>query len=876
MKTEQPSFSLAQASQTNATRAIPSLENHLIEGDGAHWTFWRTACLRASGFPCHLVRNLSSPACALAADEVFVSESWAEQRRLEAAAAFRQELVRTENEEQRKKLIAALKRLSKGRLPDEMPGTALESSLQVLSTAMACVTKAKERLSQEFEAAVMQLSGEIRKVASDPMFREAGLLQNSRAVSRVMRALAREPVANGKRGFKERQNEELIANYLQRYCVKNDTIGFFGPVGWSHFDPETQGMSMCPGPGLVSRSTIYFENWCIEALADNISRNEKILPWVAPRLLPYFWMDGETLRLPGGGRSALSPIQSAILKECSGEKTAREIAIEVLAASNCELTAESQVYEVLKNLKSRRIVSWTLEIPFDIRPERWLRRLLQRIEDESLQSEAIGVLDELEQAQQNVSRSLGSPDLLEQALEELNSTFTRITGRDASRSPGQMYASRTLIYEDCQRSLDLKVGADLASSLATPLSIVLDSARWFSLELATLVRDAFQRIHADLTAKTGKQVIDLLQFWTVSESLLLDPRKRLSNSLIPELQRRWAQILGEIPFENHVVKYRSQDLKASAEQVFTAPRAGWQLARYHSPDVMIAASDTEAINRGDYSFVLGEVHVTSNTLRYAFMMAQHSNPQELGEAFSRDMVSPRVVPVLSRQWPRITNRTSLAVYSPQDYHLEFSPQSSNCPRSRVIPISNFVVENSQGGLIVRTHDGRLNFDIVEFFGEILSFTTAHALEFIGGSNHTPRIVVDRLVISRESWSFQAVDLKFIDEKTEHDRFLEVRRWMRKHGLPRFAFAKLPVEVKPIYVDFDSLIYVEMLTKMIRRTLASDRAHEPITVTEMLPQPDQLWLRDHEGHQYTSELRIVAHDLKGKRADETARQTELCH
>ncbi|HEY6183823.1 MAG TPA: lantibiotic dehydratase [Terriglobales bacterium] len=790
-------------------------------------------------------------------------------------AAFRQELVRTGNEEQRKVLVSALKRLSKGKVPDAMPGYALESFRQRFSSAMACVADAKERLRQEFETAAVQLSEEIRKVASDPLFREAVLLQNSRAASRVMRALARESVVTGKRGFKERQNEELIANYLQRYCVKNDTIGFFGPVGWAHFEPETQGMSMRPGPGLVSSSTIYFENWCIEALAENIARNEKILPWLAPRLLPYFWIDGDTLRLPGGGRFTLSPIQLAILRECSGEKTAREIAIDVLAAANCELADENQVYEVLKHLKSRRIVSWTLEIPFDIHPEWWLRRLLQRIEDESLQCEAIGFLDELEQARQNVSRSLGSPDLLEQALDELNSTFTRITGRDASRSPGQMYASRTLIYEDCQRSVDLKIGADLASSLATPLSIVLDSARWFSAELATLVRDAFQRIHADLKAKTGKEVIDLLQFWTVSESLLLDPKKRLANSLIPELQRRWTQILGEIPTEKHVVKYRSQDLKASAEEVFAAPRAGWQLARYHSPDVMIAASDTEAINRGDYSFVLGEVHVTSNTLRYAFMMSQHSHPQELVEAFSRDMVSPKVVPVLSRQWPRITNRTSLAVYSPQDYHLEISPQLSNCPRSCVIPISNFVVENSEDGLIVRTLDGRLKFDVVDFFGEILSFTTAHAMEFIGGGNHIPRLVVDQLVISRESWSFQAVDLKFIDEKNEHERFLEVRRWMRKHGLPRFAFAKFPVETKPIYVDFDSLIYVEMLTKMIRRTLASDRAHEPITVTEMLPRPDELWLRDHEGHQYTSELRIVAHDLKGQGANETLYQTELC-
>lgn len=99
--------------------------------------------------------------------------------------------------------------------------------------------------------------------------------------------------------------------------------------------------------------------------------------------------------------------------------------------------------------------------------------------------------------------------------------------------------------------------------------------------------------------------------------------------------------------------------------------------------------------------------------------------------------------------------------------------------------------------------------------------------------------------------------------------------MRKHGLPRFVFAKVPVEVKPFYVDFDSLIYVEILTKMIRRTLASDRANEPITVTEMLPAPHELWLPDHQGCKYTSELRIVAKDLKGAEQNNTLTQTHSC-
>src|SRR6202034_2764292 len=29
-----------------------------------------------------------------------------------------------------------------------------------------------------------------------------------------------------------RGREEIVASYWQRYCAKNDTIGFFGPLAW--------------------------------------------------------------------------------------------------------------------------------------------------------------------------------------------------------------------------------------------------------------------------------------------------------------------------------------------------------------------------------------------------------------------------------------------------------------------------------------------------------------------------------------------------------------------------------------------------------------------------------------------------------------------
>ena len=63
--------------------------------------------------------------------------------------------------------------------------------------------------------------------------------------------------------------------------------------------------------------------------------------------------------------------------------------------------------------------------------------------------------------------------------------------------------------------------------------------------------------------------------------------------------------------------------------------------------------------------------------------------------------------------------------------------------------------------------------------------------------------------------------------------------------------------KPVYVDFASPVYVNVLAKIVRRTNADEqRPDKTITVVEMLPAYDALWLADHEGNTYTSELRFT--------------------
>jgi hypothetical protein len=76
-----------------------------------------------------------------------------------------------------------------------------------------------------------------------------------------------------------------------------------------------------------------------------------------------------------------------------------------------------------------------------------------------------------------------------------------------------------------------------------------------------------------------------------------------------------------------------------------------------------------------------------------------------------------------------------------------------------------------------------------------------------------------------------------------------------------VFYRVPGELKPAAADFRSIVLVNLLAKHIRQTRAA--GHAGFTVTEMLPDLDQLWLTDRHGRRYTSELRFIACDTLTK-------------
>jgi hypothetical protein len=138
-------------------------------------------------------------------------------------------------------------------------------------------------------------------------------------------------------------------------------------------------------------------------------------------------------------------------------------------------------------------------------------------------------------------------------------------------------------------------------------------------------------------------------------------------------------------------------------------------------------------------------------------------------------------------------------------------------------------------------------------GGLLSRQRVDCFRVLAPQRHAPRISLDSLIIKRESWRFSPEEMQFACCASAAERFLQARNWARIHGIPRFVSYRVPVERKPAYLDFDSPIFVDIFSKMIRRTVDATLPGAMVDLSEMPPLFDQIWLADASGRRYTSEL-----------------------
>ncbi|HEU4423666.1 MAG TPA: amino acid adenylation domain-containing protein [Pilimelia sp.] len=863
------------------------LARHLVRPSPGPWAAWRWVGLRSAGFPIAPLTalgdlDLVAAADALtAADDAVVSARQALSEALQAAR-------RAAPAAERASWNRAVRHVAQGRLPELEPAAAhpaLAAVVDRFAAAGAERSAAAERFAAAADRAARARRAALREVARDPAFREAVTWQNPHALRTAVDPVAQhDPADPG--GSQHRQHEALVANYLQRYCAKNDTIGFFGPVGWARITTTAPPLTIHDGPALASR-TVYFENWAIADLAEAIAvREPGLRPWLVPRRLPFVGVAGDSLLLPLSPPTLLEPDHARLLRECDGVRTAGEIAAALVADPATGFGGTEDVFAVLAKLRNDRRITWSLEVPKeDLRPELALRARLVAIPDEVVRDRALAALDTLVDRRDAAADAAGDPDRLAEALADLAADFTRLTGRDATRRAGSAYAARTLVYEDCRAGREVTLSEPLLATLWPVLGVVLDSARWFTFAGATLFRRACQDRYRELVARSGTAEVPFADFWLWSHDLLFDLPEKFIAPVVRGLHDRWAGIIsaasgtpvagapGAAGAGGGVrrIDLRLADIRDAAARAFAAPRPGWTGAWQHSPDVLLAATGPDAIARGDYRWVVGEVHPGVNTLRSALFVAQHPRPAELAAAMTADLPGPRVVLAATGEEGGAPARLTDKLVTPRDQRLTFGHDTCGLDPATAIAVADCVLVEQDGALVVRSRGSRMGaaraaggamaMPLSEVVGEALMLQLLQRFDILRPAAHQPRVTVDRVVLSRETWRVRACDLEFARITNEAIRFRRVRQWQRALGIPRFAFVKTPVERKPFYVDFASLAAVDGLARAVRRTVAGAGPDAVLRISEMLPRPDQLWLTDDAGARRAAEFRLVAVDTR---------------
>ena len=268
------------------------------------------------------------------------------------------------------------------------------------------------------------------------------------------------------------------------------------------------------------------------------------------------------------------------------------------------------------------------------------------------------------------------------------------------------------------------------------------------------------------------------------------------------------------------------------------------LARHHSPDVLLihTAAGWEA--------VVGETHAGVNTLGVLQAVDMHPRPDELRALFRRDMPGPCISELQHDDYSLCAHDSLL---DETDFHLDTgSRYASWLPPGRTLALSDFMISEEQGFFrCVHGPTGK-TWDVLELLEKMLRLNLTTEFHLPSLSPHSPRVTIDKVVVARESWTLDRSELLPLLDSDGLDRLRAATALRHKRALPRFVFAKIPREHKPVYVDLESPISIDVFCRM---------SHDAsvLRVSEMLPMPSDAWLIDGGGQRFVSELRVVAVD-----------------
>jgi hypothetical protein len=689
----------------------------------------------------------------------------------------------------------------------------------------------------------------VEEFFADPTFVSAVLWQNRTAWSTGLSRL-RSPESDLPRfNSKYRQYERLLVKYVQRYCAKNDTIGFFGPLLWGVVSEGASCVQLEPASQPATLE-VFFERWALQAIIDAAFQSPAVRLNLRPLAKPIASIPGAiTLPNPKFGK-----LCELLLDACDGVSTFGQIAArpEISREAARLGLARQHLYVILSRLEQEGALGWTPELPFSNRRTQtaYTRHILTLAcsgDNAAGAKDLLERFDGLCEVAASLRQVAFDPLALDERLAALELKFNELTGSAATRRPGQTYAARTPVYLDCVRGGTIRIPDAFIRGVGLQLAAISRSLRWLTYRMSGELESLlYEALIGDELRQTG--TMPLARAWRTIAAMLPNAGGHHPPEIVALLQEfatRWASVL-EPAINGQALS--PEQMLSRVDQHFDAPHVGWPSAVFYAPDLMILGRSSAEIDSGAALVILGEIHLKNTLEPDLFFDVCPDKPGMLRRAMAEVGV-PRFVNTLSA---RHEHSRSVPHLHPdcQDVYFDINGTGSSELTVPVVRLDELSLEFDGTRLTIAQRSTGHRWDLVHFLDTRLG---GPVFDFLPSCRHRPRITVGSMVLFRESWTFSTEELDFLAPQDEATRFLLWRRFAVRNRLPRRMFAKITGERKPFMVDAESVPLTQVLMTEIRK---SSELH----LTEMLPVPmAPFWSSGTDGEPYACELRMVVTD-----------------
>ncbi len=548
--------------------------------------------IRMAGVPFDVLQRFATVATAEAARRFLVREA-----EFQASAKAVEQLLQSREHGLSEKLFRAWRRaIRTGVMPP--PHDPPSESFAVCWDAAAHLASAEKELEQTLVQELPTARQALLSAAQTHLPRYL-VFASSGVRERVIRQLAETPDPLPPRNKQARADERHLLLYLQRICGKNDSLSEFGPEGWGEVTPSIRGVELRPQPGIALRE-VFLERWTAHGVAAAVNADPEARLELAPRLNPNGRIEGDVFIFTDTGETRnLDPTTIALLKSCDGATPAHSLGADA---------------STLAELAWDHFIRWQMEVPalephaFEILfsdigkwrngpvRARWLEKLqpLAALREEFAENT---------EADARLSLINKAADLL------------RLLGAQKSDSRF-LYAATNPIGEECARECHFSIEEELINEVSREALPWIELWRDNYAFVASRVAAGLCGLLKQMPRPGGGVPLPaFLRHCAEKKMSLTGPGMIVFAHLAFQevknaFQARIADRVNEPEYE-----LTTEDC-AVVRQNFVFEK--FDEFTYPSADLQLAAESPGAVARGEYQWILAEMHPSAALLHHGF------------------------------------------------------------------------------------------------------------------------------------------------------------------------------------------------------------------------------------------------------------------